>query len=112
MKRTQVGQYVISIAGGEEVRAFIPGPLSPTPRLDLSESLGKTLDQCLLALGRLDGAAATLPDVHLLLYTYIRRSQRKKPTERRSPSTVATLELERGGHPRSAPLADGYDFGI
>ncbi|MEP6546103.1 MAG: Fic/DOC family N-terminal domain-containing protein [Gammaproteobacteria bacterium] len=42
------------------------------PALELIGGVRNSLDQGLLALGRLDGAAGTLPDAHLLLYTYVR----------------------------------------
>ena len=73
MKRSDTGRYVTSIAGSEEVRAFVPAPLPPVPALELIGRVRNSLDQGLLALGRLDGAAGTLPDAHLLLYTYTRK---------------------------------------
>jgi Fic family protein len=73
VKRPDTGQYVASIAGSEEVRAFLPASLPPVPALELIGGVRKSLDQALLALGRLDGAAGVLPDAHLLLYTYVRK---------------------------------------
>jgi Fic family protein len=73
VKRSDTGQYVASIAGSEEVRAFLPASLPPVPALELIGGVRNSLDQALLALGRLDGAAGVLPDAHLLLYTYIRK---------------------------------------
>src|ERR1700687_1959681 len=72
MKRPNTGRYAASIAGSEKVRAFIPAPLPPAPPLELVGPVRNVLDQALLALGRLDGAAATLPDTHVLLYTFVR----------------------------------------
>jgi hypothetical protein len=68
MKRPDFGRYAMSIAGSEEVRAFVPAPLPPIPPLEFIGTVRAALDQALLALGRLDGAAAVLPDAHLLLY--------------------------------------------
>src|ERR1700737_618955 len=73
MKRADFGRYATCMAGGEEVRAFVPAPLPPHPPLELSGSAREAFDQALLALGRLDGAASTLPDADLLLYTYVRK---------------------------------------
>jgi hypothetical protein len=56
----------MSIAGSEEVRAFVPAPLPPIPPLELVGTVRTALEQALLALGRLDGAATALPDAHLL----------------------------------------------
>lgn len=55
------------------MRAFVPPPLDPLPLLKFSGAAQRSLDSALLALGRLDGAANTIPDVHLLLYTFIRK---------------------------------------
>jgi Fic family protein len=73
MKRAGVGRYVIAVIGGEKVRAFVPAPLLPLPSLEITGSARAAIDQALLSLGRLDGAAATLPDAKLLLYTFVRK---------------------------------------
>lgn len=73
MKRPNTGRYAASIAGSEKVRAFIPAPLPPVPALELVGPVRNSLDQALLALGRLDGTAATLPDTHVLLYMFVRK---------------------------------------
>jgi len=73
VKRAGLGRYITSVTGGEEVRAFVPASLVPLPAMQLTGGVRAALDQALLALGRLDGAAATLPDSHLLLYTFVRK---------------------------------------
>ena len=66
------GSYVtVSTAGAERVRAFVPAPLPP--RLDPSPALHRAFDDALLALGRLDGISAFLPDPDVFLYTYVRK---------------------------------------
>lgn len=66
------GSWVtVSTTGAERVRAFVPAPLPP--RLDPSPELRRTLDAALLALGRLDGISAFLPDPDVFLYTYVRK---------------------------------------
>ena len=52
--------------------AFIPKPLPPDPPLDLA-GLQAVLSQADLALGRLDGAALTLPDSDVFVFMYIRK---------------------------------------
>jgi Fic family protein len=70
--REASGSYVVvSTAGAEAVRAFIPAPLPPG--LDMSPALRRALDDALVALGRLDGIAAFLPDPDVFLYTYVRK---------------------------------------
>lgn len=66
------GSYVTaSTVGGERVRAFVPAPLPPD--LEMSPELRRTFDAALLALGRLDGISAFLPDPDVFLYTYVRK---------------------------------------
>ena len=73
MKRGATGRYETSTSGGETVRAFIPAPLPPDPRLDLHGERQRILERALLACGRLDGVRALLPDPNLFLYAYVRR---------------------------------------
>ena len=72
MRRGETGRYVITVAGGEQVRAFVPAPLPPVPALDLATLLG-SLEQAQMALGRLEGISTLLPAPLLLLYTYVRK---------------------------------------
>lgn len=73
MDRGLTGRYEISQFEGEQVQAFIPSPLPPTPPLDLTGARQILLEQALLALGRLDSVATLLPDPHLFLYAYVRK---------------------------------------
>jgi Fic family protein len=61
----------VSTVGGERVRAFVPAPLPPD--LEISTDLRRAFDAALLALGRLDGISAFLPDPDVFLYTYVRK---------------------------------------
>lgn len=66
------GSYVtVSTVGGERVRAFVPAPLPPD--IEFSPALRGAFDAALLALGRLDGISAFLPDPDVFLYTYVRK---------------------------------------
>lgn len=106
MKRPEVGAYAISTAGGERVRAFIPAPLPPQPPLDLHGPVRDALDQALLAVGRLDGAAATLPDVRLLLYTYQRKEAVLSSQIEGTQSTLDDLLAHELGEAPGVPLDD------
>ena len=66
------GKFITLSTLGEQVSAFIPAPLPPSPKIDLAPFYGK-LDVANQALGRLDGLHATLPDTGTLLYFYNRR---------------------------------------
>jgi Fic family protein len=73
MQRGRTGDYDVTIAGGEAVRAFVPHPLPPQPPIDLGGTRQSLLEHALLACGRLDGISPLLPDPNLFLYTYVRR---------------------------------------
>ena len=74
MQRGPTGDYVlISTVGDEPVRAFVPRPLPPDPPLVIGDVMRNALDRALLALGRLDGVTALLPDTRLFLYMYVRK---------------------------------------
>ena len=73
MKRDPFGTYIEATTLGETVRAFVPPLLPADPPLSFPEGVQSALDRAMLSLGRLDGAAATMPDVDLLLYTFVRK---------------------------------------
>lgn len=73
MKRGLTGKYHVTTVGGEEVRAFIPYPLPPSPALDLTGRRGRLLENATLALGRLDSITLLLPDPDIFRYAYVRR---------------------------------------
>jgi Fic family protein len=106
VKRSDTGRYVTSIAGSEEVRAFIPAPLPPVPALELIGGVRNSLDQGLLALGRLDGAAGTLPDAHLLLYTYVRKEAVLSSQIEGTQSTLDDLLAHELGEAPGVPIGD------
>lgn len=58
---------------GEPCRAFVPKPLPPEPPLVFDDDLFDLLGRANLALGRLDGLTAVLPDPAVFLYSYIRK---------------------------------------
>lgn len=73
MKRSLTGDYETTIVGGESVRAFVPHPLPPRPPLELPERTSHLLERANIALGRLDGVAAVLPERQLLRAAFVRR---------------------------------------
>lgn len=60
-------------AAGESARAFVPKPLPPEPPLALDADLQELIEKAMLALGRLDGLTAVLPDPALFIYSYVRK---------------------------------------
>jgi len=68
--KVRAGRYVRQPAG---YRAFIPSPLPSDPPLDLHGELQTLLSEADDALGRLDGAVATLPNPDLFVAMYVRK---------------------------------------
>lgn len=73
MRRGETRKYDVTAVGGEQVRAFIPDPLPPVPALAFEGGIQPALEAAILAIGRLDGVTALLPDKALFLYTYVRK---------------------------------------
>lgn len=73
MKRKLQGKYITVSTVGEKVKAFVPDPLPPKPKLAIDGALQNKLDQAVLELGRLDSIADLLPDIGQFLYMYIRK---------------------------------------
>ena len=67
---TRAGRYISQPAG---YRAFIPAPLPPQPRVDLTGDLTGLLSAADRAMGRLDGSVLTLPNPDLFVFMYVRK---------------------------------------
>ncbi|MEW6260036.1 MAG: Fic family protein [Thermodesulfobacteriota bacterium] len=93
MKRGETGYYVVTTAGGETVRAFVPAPLPPDPPLALAGDLQRALEAAVLALGRLDGVSTLLPDKSLFLYAYVRKEAVLSSQIEGTQSSLADLLL-------------------
>ncbi len=104
MRRT-TGAYRVISTIGEEVRAFVPAPLPPRPPLSLDGPLLRTLESANLALGRLDGISALLPDP-ALLYAYVRREAVLSSQIEGIQSSLSNLLLFELEEAPGAPLDD------
>lgn len=69
---SRLGRFVVTNYGDEQVRAYVPPPLPPTPAVDLSGLL-PLIEQANRALGRLDGITSILPAPPLFLFMYVRK---------------------------------------
>jgi len=68
----RTGRFIVTSAGGERVRAFVPPMLPPDPAIDVMSLLDR-LSVAERALGRLDGITVFLPRHELFLYMYVRK---------------------------------------
>jgi Fic family protein len=107
MRRGPTGSYVlISTVGNEPVRAFVPKPLPPEPPLVVDDRMRDGLDRALLALGRLDGVSALLPDTRLFLYMYVRKEAVMSSQIEGTQSSLSDLLLFEIEEAPGVPLSD------
>lgn len=110
MKRGATGRDETATVGGETVQTFVPAPLPPVPPLDLGGNRHALLEQATLALGRLDGVTALLPDTALFLYSYVRKEALLSSQIEGTQSSLSELllfELEgTPGVPRSGDVEE------
>jgi Fic family protein len=67
---SRAGSYVSQIGG---YRAFVPKSLPPDPPLQIDREMIQLLAQANMALGRLDGTSAILPNVDLFVAMYVNK---------------------------------------
>lgn len=69
----RAGRWLRQDFGPGSFHAFLPAPLPPDPPLRVDGELQSLLERASLALGRLDGISALLPNPDLFLYSYVRK---------------------------------------
>lgn len=106
MKRTRTGKFEITAVAGERVRAFIPAPLPPRPRVIFDGKLQRSMELATLALGRLDSVSALLPDRTLFLYSYIRKEAVLSSQIEGTQSSLSDLLLFELDEAPGVPLDD------
>ena len=106
MQRGETGRHTVTIAGGERVRAFTPYPLPPVPALALEGALQQAFEAAVLALGRLDGISALLPDRTLFLYAYVRKEAVLSSQIEGTQSSLSDLLLFELAEAPGSPLDD------
>ncbi len=106
MKRGETGSFEVTAVGGEQVRAFLPTPLPPVPRLALDGELQPLLEAAVLAVGRLDGVSTLLPDKALFLYAYVRKEAVLSSQIEGTQSSLSDLLLFELDEAPGVPLDD------
>ena len=106
IRRGVTGRFKVTAVGGEEVRAFIPHALPPTPPLVLEGPLHPLLERALLALGRLDSISALLPATDLFLYAYVRKEAVLSSQIEGTQSSLSDLLLFEMEQAPGAPMDD------
>ncbi len=86
------GSYVQQPKG---YRAFVPKPLPPQPPVRMDDEMWMLLSEADRALGRLDGATATLPNPDLFVVMYVRKEAvLSSQIEGTQASLIDVLEFE------------------
>ena len=106
MRRGETGRYEVTSVGGENLRAFVPAPLPPGPSLALDGDLQQLLEAAVLAVGRLDGVSALLPDKALFLYAYVRKEAVLSSQIEGTQSSLSDLLLFELDEAPGVPLDD------
>jgi Fic family protein len=106
MRRGATGRYEVLRLSGEDVRAFVPAPLPPAPPLGFDGALQQALEAAVLAVGRLDGVSALLPDKTLFLYAYVRKEAVLSSQIEGTQSSLSDLLLFELDEAPGVPLDD------
>jgi Fic family protein len=106
MKRGATGDWITISTVGEEVRAFLPRPLPPSPPVRIEGALRSSLDEALLALGRLDSVTTLLPDTSLFLFMYVRKEAVLSSQIEGTQSSLSDLLLFELDEAPGVPMAD------
>lgn len=101
----RIGRTLKVSSAGETFSAYIPPRLPPVPSLDTA-SLLMTYEKALSALARLDGAAETLPNIHLFLYQYVRREALLSSQIEGTQSSFSDLLLHELSETPGVPIDD------
>ena len=104
--RNAAGTYVVSATAGERVRAFVPAPLPPQPKLQLTEADYDLMERANRALGRLDGIMALLPDTELFIYLYVRKEAMLSSQIEGTQSSLSDLLLYESDEAPGVPFDD------
>ena len=103
--QTRLGSYVVQKTFDEEVRAFIPPPLPPNPRVRLDHLLA-LLEKANQAVGRLDGLASVLPDFSLFIYLYLRKEAVLSSQIEGTQSSLSDLLMYENSEAPGVPIND------
>lgn len=106
MRRKMTGRYVVQTTSSETIQAFVPSHLPPDPPIEWTPSLLAAQQRAALALGRLDGVTALLPDPALFLYSYVRKEAVLSSQIEGTQSSLSDLLAYENQHAPGVPLDD------
>ena len=106
MRRESTGTHLVTVNGGETVRAFVPRPLPPVPEVDFREGLRQPLEAAWAALGRLDAVTELLPDATVFVHGYVRKEAVLSSQIEGTQSSLADLMFHEAGGVPGVPSGD------
>jgi Fic family protein len=109
MRRGLSGYYEVTAAFGESVKAFVPHPLPPEPALDLGGEIGELMEAAAVAVGRLDGVSAVLPDPQRFIRSYVRKEAVLSSMIEGTQSSLSDLLLYELDAEPSTPTEDAAE---
>jgi len=112
MKRSLQGRYAKVAAAGESFKAFVPAPLPPKPPVEWTPGLRARFDAALVALGRLDAVTDLLPNVSLLLYSFVRKEAVLSSMIEGTQSSLADLMLYELDEQPGVPVEDAREVSL
>lgn len=101
----RLGTYVPTSVSGEKAQAFLPPPLPPQPLLKM-ERLYRVLEKANVAIGRLDGMTAILPNPQYFIYTYVRKEAVLSSQIEGTQSSLSDLLLFEDSNETIDPMND------
>ena len=102
----RLGTYLINSVAGENVRAFVPPPLPPSPPLALGPELQDLIEKANRGLGRLDGVARIFSNPSLFLYQYVRKEALLSSQIEGTQSSLSDLLLFESDETPGVPVND------
>ena len=109
MKRALQGRYVKVATAGEAFQAFVPAPFPPRPAIDWTPALRARFDAALVELGRLDAVTDLLPNVQLVLYSFVRKEAVFSSMIEGTQSSLADLMLFELDEQPGVPVEDARE---
>lgn len=102
----RTGKYILCSEKYEPFKAFVPYPLPPNPPILLDDEICDLMEKANLALGRLDGVTALLPDTYLFTYFYVRKEALLSSQIEGTQSSLQELLLFELEEAPGAPIDD------
>ncbi len=106
MRRELQGTLIkSSLVGGEHYAAYVPNPLPPVPRIDMT-AIADLLAKANLAIGELNGVVENAPDPNIINYMYIRKEAVLSSQIEGTQSTLDDLLRYESGGAIGTPIDD------